>query len=361
MATVTEEFLLQLLQACAARAPLYPIQFAKDQNLDRVKLDAGLEELRRRGLVNLTDWMQGLGQGYAPTEAGSQALTGGRLPTARVTAAVKEAPELSPIERGEIARRAIFDASFPYVARILLVINCLYFFFGAFYAWQHRLDVYDYLAGTSQAPDFTTIAVLSDLGALRVDMMRPIPGHRPEFERIVLSWFLHIGLIHLFMNMYFLFALAPIVESMWGSLRFVAIYVVAGIIGGCVTLLFDLGQQHVTLAAGASGCLFGVFMALLVWFFLNREYFPEGLIQDWSRSLATNVFLLLVINFLPGVSWQGHLGGAIGGLLAALLLHANRFYPSPVVRFLAIAALPLVPLAFFLAVLWQAGWFERLP
>jgi hypothetical protein len=84
---------------------------------------------------------------------------------------------------------------------------------------------------------------------------------------------------------------------------------------------------------------------------------PEGLIQDWSRSLGINAFLLIAINFVPGISWQGHLGGAIGGLLAALLLHVQRFHPSPGMRWLALAALPMVPVGFFLAVLWQVGYF----
>ena len=64
--------MLQLLQACAARAPgpLYPSRFASEHNLDRDTLDVALEELRRRGLLRLTDWVKDLGQGYALTDAG---------------------------------------------------------------------------------------------------------------------------------------------------------------------------------------------------------------------------------------------------------------------------------------------------
>ena len=131
----------------------------------------------------------------------------------------------------------------------------------------------------------------------------------------------------------------------------------AGVVSGCVVLQYDLAHERSSLTAGASGSLYGIFVSMVVWFWLNREHLPERLIQDWSRNLATNAFLLFAINFLPlPISWQGHLGGAIGGLLAALLLHANRFHPSPSVRLLALTALPLIPLGFFLAVLWQAGW-----
>src|SRR5262249_55801436 len=157
------------------------------------------------------------------------------------------------------------------------------------------------------------------------------------------------GILHLLMNMYFLYSLGPIIESMWGSVRFLAIYFVAAVVSGCVVLLLEPDQQQIRLTAGASGCLFGIFAAMVVWFWLNRRFLPERLFQDWSRNLATNAFLLLAINFLPGISWQGHLGGAIGGFLAALLLHVQRFHPSLAIRWLALAGLPMVPVAFFLA------------
>ena len=58
------------------------------------------------------------------------------------------------------------------------------------------------------------------------------PGR--EYERLILSAFLHIGLFHLFMNMYFLYSMGPLIESMWGGPRFLAIYLIATIVSGCV-------------------------------------------------------------------------------------------------------------------------------
>ena len=74
-----------------------------------------------------------------------------------------------------------------------------------------------------------------------------------------------------------------------------------------------------------------------------------------QQSRRANLVLLIGVNFIGNVSWQGHLGGAIGGLLAALLLHVQRFSPSGVVRGLALLGIPLVPVAFFVAMLWQVG------
>ena len=360
---VNDAFLLRLLQACAERAPLYPKQFAEEQNLSRELLDQGLDELRRRGLVKLTEWVKDHGQGCAATEAGLEALRTRRLPRAPV---IESGPELvrgsapNAYQRGEIIRQAFLQPRPPYVTRILLFANIAYFAFGAFYAWHNDLSVEDYLSGNSPPPKHTTNAVLIELGALHPDLVfpkAPNPDLRPQFERIVLFFFLHIGLIHLGMNMYFLFALGRQIEALWGSLRYLAIYMNAGIVSGCVILLIATWSGLAALTAGASGALYGIFAGLLVWFLLNYRYMPPALIQAISRNLGVNLLLLVAINFIfTNVSWQGHLGGAIGGFLTALLLHVQRFHSSGVVRLLAVLCVPLVPVGFFLAVLWQAGW-----
>src|SRR5439155_17597499 len=171
MPRAPEEFLLQLLQACAVGAPepLYPARFAAEHGVDRDLLDVGLEELRRRGLVKLTDWVKDAGQGYALTEAGWQALSAKRLPTGHVAAADALAARsgvLTEYERGEMIRGAVFEPTTPYLSRILLAANLLFFAFGAFYAWNNDLEVADYFAGTSPAPKHTTHEVLLELGGL---------------------------------------------------------------------------------------------------------------------------------------------------------------------------------------------------
>jgi membrane associated rhomboid family serine protease len=356
MPMATEESLLLLLQACAdcAPAPLYPAQFARDRNLDRAQLDHGLDELRRRGLVKLTDWVKDHGQGRALTEAGEQALKTRRLTPAPAAAAAREdeaADQTNAYGRGEIVRRAVFDPPIGWVTRGLLIANIAFFIFGALYAYWRGWDVADYLQGDGRA----TTDVLIDLGALHPALVFRNGDQRPQYERIVLFFFLHVGFLHLLMNMYFLGTLGRQIEAMWGSIRFLVIYFVAGIVSGCMVLLLAPLLGRTGLTAGASGCLFGIFVAMIVWFALNHQHLPRNLIQAWSRNLGINVILLVVINFLPNVSWQGHLGGAVGGLLAALLLHVQRFHPVRAIRILALLGVPLIPIGFFVAVLWQAG------
>ncbi len=356
MAMVSDEFLLQLLQACADGAPLYPARYAKEKNLDRARLDEGLDELRRRGLIKLTDWVKDLGQGRAVTEAGTKALATGRLTAAPVNnASITDRP-IRTYERGEMARDAVYYTIKPYVCWTLITVNILFFLYGAFVAWRLDLPVREYLVGEDGTQRTTTIVLFESGGLWGPAVLLRGPHGRPEFERIILFFFLHIGLLHLGMNMYFLATLGRLIEGMWGRVRFLAIYFIAGIVSGCVILSLDMLQGRNTLTVGASGALFGMFASMLVWFYLNRQRLPPQLLQDWSRTLAVNSFLLVATSLVPGVSWQGHLGGAIGGLLAALLLHLQRFHPSRAVRVLALLGLPLVPAAFFVLALWQAGW-----
>src|SRR5262245_19646054 len=111
MPRVDDQFLLKLLQACADRAPepLYPARFAKENNLDRENLDSGFDELRKRGFVQLTDWVKDLGQGRALTDAGKEALETGNLKAAPLPANVAyESPALTTYQRGELVRGALY-------------------------------------------------------------------------------------------------------------------------------------------------------------------------------------------------------------------------------------------------------------
>lgn len=364
MQRADNEFLLKLLQACADRAPepLYPSQYAKDKQFDRDQLDAGLDELRKRGLIQLTDWVKDLGQGRALTEAGKEALETGNLRAAPpVAEPVATSDRLSAYQRGELVRGALFDSNIAYVSWTLIILNVGFFVFGAAYTHYLGLPVHDYLMGDEGAHN-TTSYVTNRLGGL---WYPPIfdKEHfpRPQVERIFLSWFLHIGILHLGMNMFFLASLGGLIEAMWGRWRFVVIYVVSGVTASCVVLSFDLWQNHRGLTVGASGPLCGLFGSMIVWFLFNHRHMPEDLLRNWSRMLTISTMMLVASSLVPGVSWQGHLGGVLGGALAGLLFQMQRYHPSRQERILALLAVPLVPALALLAVFWQAGWFTGAP
>lgn len=147
-----------------------------------------------------------------------------------------------------------------------------------------------------------------------------------EWWRIVTSMFLHIGLIHLLMNMVALYYLGTVVERIFGSRRFVVIYFLAGIAGGLTS--FALNVQ---IAAGASGALFGLFGALLFFGTVYKDLFRQ--------TMGKNLIIILIINLIfgfivPQIDMGAHLGGLIGGYIASAIV----FLPNKKQKFIQMAA-----------------------
>jgi membrane associated rhomboid family serine protease len=134
-----------------------------------------------------------------------------------------------------------------------------------------------------------------------------------ELYRLVTSGFLHFGVVHLLFNGFSLYILGSMLEPAIGRLRFAVIYFVSLLTGSLGALLADPGA----LTAGASGAVFGLMGAA---FFFMRS---RG-IDPMQSGLGLWLGLNLVLSLRPGISWGGHLGGLVGGALAALILFELR-------------------------------------
>ena len=130
------------------------------------------------------------------------------------------------------------------------------------------------------------------------------------FSRLVTSMFLHGGIIHLALNMYCLYAIGPQLESFYGKIKYLAIYLLSGIIGGLFTLLFI---DSTTVSIGASGAIFGLLGALLYFGYHYRIYLGEVMKSQIIPLIIINV----VISFIFGFNNIAHLGGLFGGYLIA--------------------------------------------
>jgi membrane associated rhomboid family serine protease len=136
------------------------------------------------------------------------------------------------------------------------------------------------------------------------------------------SVFTHVELIHLVLNMLALYFLGPPLEQVLGRLRFITLYAVSGLTGSAAVMLFSPQYQS---TLGASGAIFGLFGALAV------VAFKVG--GDFR-----NVLMLIGINLaftftVPNISWQGHLGGLVGGTLVALAMVYAPKKTRPLVQF----------------------------
>ncbi|WP_077736424.1 rhomboid family protein [Bacillus sonorensis] len=131
-----------------------------------------------------------------------------------------------------------------------------------------------------------------------------------EWWRLVTPIILHIGLVHLMFNTFALLSVGAAAERVFGSLRFLVIYISAGIFGSIGSFLFNPYPS-----AGASGAIFGCLGALLYLAFSNRKAF--------LKTIGTNIMVMIILNLglgfaISNVDNAGHIGGLIGGLLTAL-------------------------------------------
>ncbi len=160
-----------------------------------------------------------------------------------------------------------------------------------------------------------------------------------EWYRLFTRMFLHqrggtFGITHILFNMWALYAVGPALEQVLGRWRFLALYVLSGL-GGSV-LLYLVGAPSAA-AVGASGAIFGLFGAFFV---IGRKL--GGPIGPIVVLLVIN----LVITFsVPGISWEGHVGGLVVG---AALAAAYAYAPAAHRRLLHIGA-PLVMLGLLTA------------
>ncbi|TKJ26438.1 rhomboid family intramembrane serine protease [Blastococcus sp. CCUG 61487] len=140
--------------------------------------------------------------------------------------------------------------------------------------------------------------------------------HLDEWWRVLTAAFLHIGPVHLAMNMLALLIFGSELERQLGRARYLAVYLVSAL-GGAVAIQL-LGDPRVPVA-GASAAIYGLLGALGVLMLASR--------QD-VRGLLTLLAINVAISFLPGVSLLGHLGGLAAGALAAGYLVLTRRRPA---------------------------------
>jgi len=158
------------------------------------------------------------------------------------------------------------------------------------------------------------------------------------YWQVVTTMFTHVTILHLAFNMIGLFIFGPQLEAVFGRARYLALYFLSGLVGS--VFVYWLAALAVP-TVGASGAIFGLFAA----------YFVVALKM---RANVSSLVVLLGINAVitftnPGISWQGHLGGFLGGLaLAGLFVHAPR-RGRPLWHWAGVGALGVLLLVAFVA------------
>lgn len=173
------------------------------------------------------------------------------------------------------------------------------------------------------------VQTLLNFGALS-----PILIQQGQWWRLCTAIFLHAGVAHILFNMTSLFAVGTLAERLYGSPRFLAIYLGAGLIGSTSSVVYGAmtGQAH-EVGVGASGAIFGVAAALVTVRFQRSNVIPDRLRRRISSSMLPLVAFSLAFAYLtPHVDNSAHLGGIVGGAILSFVfpLTKGRATPDPV-------------------------------
>ena len=134
-----------------------------------------------------------------------------------------------------------------------------------------------------------------------------------EWYRLITVALTHAGLMHLGFNMYSLYILGTPIEQAYGRNKFLTVFTISLLTGSLASIFFNASNQS---SVGASGAVFGLFGAFLI---------VGKTIGANVREFAIIIGLNFALGFiLGGVDWRAHLGGLLGGALAAKLLLVRR-------------------------------------
>lgn len=139
-----------------------------------------------------------------------------------------------------------------------------------------------------------------------------------QWWRLGSALFLHFGLLHLVMNLWALWDSGQLVERMFGHWRFMMIYLGSGLSGNLLSLAV---QGNEAVSGGASGAIFGLYGALLVFVWRERQQLDSGEFRwlFWGGLSFSAVSMTLGL-IIPGIDNSAHFGGLMAGALLGMLL-----------------------------------------
>jgi rhomboid protease GluP len=138
-----------------------------------------------------------------------------------------------------------------------------------------------------------------------------------QWWRLLTSVFLHIGIIHIAFNMWCLWDLGALCESLYGSWTFGVVYLICGIAGSVASV----GWRPTGLSAGASGAIFGIAGALIASYYLGEFSMPRFAIAGQLRSLLLFAGYNLLFGAVSGrTDNAAHIGGLVSGLIMGALV-----------------------------------------
>jgi len=171
-----------------------------------------------------------------------------------------------------------------------------------------------------------------------------------QWWRLGTAMFVHFGVVHLALNMWALWDVGRLMEGLLGRWRFAALYLGSGVLGNGVSLVVQ-GNQAVS--GGASGAVFSLYGALLVFLWRERRQVDRAEFRWLFGGALLFTALMLGLGFvLPGIDNAAHAGGLLAGALLGGLLARPWTAQSPSVRTWQWAS--AAGLVLLVALLWRS-------
>lgn len=190
----------------------------------------------------------------------------------------------------------------PIITYVLIGINVAIFAVGTFFfgdGWPFYLAMF---------PDISAEAAAHYIDA------------GDEWYRWITSGFAHFGWFHIAMNMFALWNLGQSLEPAMGRWRYLGLYF-ASLLGSSLAVQLIGTGGELTGVAGASGAIFGLLAAYgIVLRKLKLPYTSVLVIAALFIGGPLVAQLIPGLSFFAGLSWQGHLGGAVVGAVMMLLM-----------------------------------------
>ena len=147
-----------------------------------------------------------------------------------------------------------------------------------------------------------------------------------QWWRLITVMFLHANLPHVAVNSWALFQLGSLYEALFGSRRFLLIYLVTGLCASIASMLRIAGTDGASV--GASGAIFGILGAFI--FSIRRSQWRH---EQWARGLTRQLVFWGILNLAIGASFKfidntAHIAGLVSGLILGLVL-PHRMPPPP--------------------------------
>ncbi len=151
--------------------------------------------------------------------------------------------------------------------------------------------------------------VLLDFGSFYKGLV-----NQGEWWRFITPNFLHIGLMHVLFNSFALYQVGPLTEELYGSAKFIFIYLITGIFAFVASYFFDIR------GAGASGSICGLIGLMAVFGYRQGGSFGKSLM----RSMVQWAVMIIIFGFIVGANNVGHMGGLISGALLGFLIKGEQ-------------------------------------